>query len=356
MSVTLRYRQIQDKGYSVYLDIYNQGKRTYEYLELYTTQDYSKVKRIKEQDKDKQDFAEKVKLKTELAIKNGEYGFANTSKRKADFIKYFSALSEKRTGKNYNSTLKQLIEFSGGSLLFSELTEHKIKDFIAFLQKKSLSQTTVLHYYKMLSASLNDAVRDKFIATNPTVFIPKHEKPKKVQSMREYLTMEEIRKLNETPFLGNQQIKTAFLFGCFCGLRISDMKKLTWSEIHEEKIAYRQKKTQKVEYLPLGKQALTILNALQKHEVNNLVFWDLPRSSDSYVNQLLRTWAASAGVKKHLSWHISRHSFATLFLTSGGDIYTLSKLLGHSSVEITSVYGKIIDSKKVDEVNKLPEL
>ncbi len=356
MSVTIRYREVKDKGYSVYLDIYNRGKRTYEYLELYTTQDYSKVKRIKEQDKDKQEFAQKVKLKNELAIKNGEYGFANSSKLKADFIKFFALLSEKKADKNYSSTLKMLKEFSGGTLLFSELNEHKIKEFITFLQNKSLSQTTILHYYKMLSASLNEAVRNKFITTNPIVFLPRHERPKKQESKREYLTLEEVRKLNDTPFSGNQQVKQAFLFGCFCGLRISDMKKLNWSEIHNNKIEYRQKKTQKAEYLPLSKQALKILNEIPKHETNNLVFWDLPGSSESYVNQLLRTWAASAGVKKHLSWHISRHSFATLFLTSGGDIYTLSKLLGHSSVEITAVYGKIIDSKKIDEVNKMPEL
>src|ERR1035437_8418997 len=156
MSVTLRYRKIQDKGYSVYLDIYNQGKRTYEYLEIYTSQDYNKVKRVKEQDKDKQDFAEKVKLKTELAIKNGEYGFANSSKRKADFIKFFTLLSEKKNEKNYNSTLKKLKEFSGGTLLFSELNEQKVKEFIAFLQKANLSQTTVFHYYTMLNAGINE--------------------------------------------------------------------------------------------------------------------------------------------------------------------------------------------------------
>jgi integrase len=288
MSVTIRYREVQDKGYSVYLDIYSKGKRTYEYLELYTSQDYTKIKRIKEQDKDKQEFAEKVKLKTELAIKNGEYGFANASKRKADFIKFFTLLAEKKASKNYKSTLNKLVDFSGGSLLFSDLNEFKIKEFIAYLQKNCESQTTILHYYKMLSASLNDAVREKFILVNPTSFIPRHEKPKKVESMREYLTMEEITKLNNTPFEGNQQVKTAFLFGCFCGLRISDMKKLTWSEIHDEKIQYRQKKTKNVEYLPLGKQALKILSEIPKHDVNNLVFWDLPRSSDSYVNQLLR--------------------------------------------------------------------
>jgi site-specific recombinase XerD len=110
--------------------------------------------------------------------------------------------------------------------------------------------------------------------------------------------------------------------------------------------------------MPLGKQAIKMLSEMPRHETNSLVFWNLPSSSasGSYMNQQLRTWATSAGIKKHLSFHISRHSFATLFLTSGGDIYTLSKMLGHSSVEITAVYGKIIDSKKQDEVNKMPEL
>src|ERR1035437_5573411 len=148
MSVTLRYRKVQDKGFSVYLDIYHQSKRTYEYLNVYTTLDYSKAKRIKEEDKDKKEFAEKVRLKTELAIKNGEYGFMSAGKRKADFIKFFTLLSE-RKGKNYISTLVQLKEFSKGSLLFSEINEQKVKEFISFLQKKSLSQTTVHHYYKI---------------------------------------------------------------------------------------------------------------------------------------------------------------------------------------------------------------
>ncbi len=356
MSVTLRYRKIQDKGYSVYLDIYHQSKRTYEYLNLYTSLDYSKAKRIKEEDKDKKEFAEKVRLKTELAIKNGEYGFMPTSKRKTDFIKYFALLCERKNSSNYDSTLLKLKEFSGGTLLFSELNEKKVKEFIAFLQGQSLSQTTVHHYYRMFSASLNEAVREKFLTTNPTMYVQRHEKPKKQDSKREYLTMEEIRKLNDEPFSGNQQIKTAFLFGCFCGLRISDIKRLTWDEIHDGKIEYKQKKTQKVEYLPLGKQALKMLSEIPRHETNKLVFWNLPSPSAGYVNQQLRTWAASAGIKKHLSFHISRHSFATLFLTSGGDIYTLSKMLGHSSVEITAIYGKIIDSKKQNEVNKLPEL
>ena len=356
MSVTLRYRKVQDKGYSLYLDIYHQRKRSYEYLNVYTSQDYSVAKRIKEADKDKQEFAEKVRLKTELAIKNGEYGFASTSKRKADFIKYFAVLCARKNSNNYNSTLEKLKEFSGGTLLFSELSEQKVMEFIAFLQKQGLSQTTVHHYYRMFSASLNEAVREKFLANNPAMYIPRHEKPQKQESKREYLTMEEIIKLNDTPFEGNQQIKTAFLFGCFCGLRISDLKKLTWDEIHDGKIEYKQKKTSKVEYMPLGKQAIKMLSEMPHHETSNLVFWNLPNPSSGYINHQLRTWAANAGVKKHISFHVSRHSFATLFLTSGGDIYTLSKMLGHSSVEITSVYGKIIDSKKQDEVNKMPQL
>lgn len=68
---------------------------------------------------------------------------------------------------------------------------------------------------------------------------------------------------------------------------------------------------------------------------------------------MLKVWAKDAGVTKHISFHTSRHSFATMMLTLGADLYTTSKLLGHSNVKTTQIYAKIVDSKKVEAVNLL---
>lgn len=69
------------------------------------------------------------------------------------------------------------------------------------------------------------------------------------------------------------------------------------------------------------------------------------------VNENLRKWAKAAGVNKHISYHCARHTFATMMLTLGADLYTTSKLLGHSNVKTTQIYAKIVDSKKVEAVN-----
>ena len=69
------------------------------------------------------------------------------------------------------------------------------------------------------------------------------------------------------------------------------------------------------------------------------------------VNENLKKWAKAAGVNKHVSYHTSRHTFATMMLTLGADIYTVSKLLGHRSVKHTQIYAKIIDKKKDEAVS-----
>ena len=70
----------------------------------------------------------------------------------------------------------------------------------------------------------------------------------------------------------------------------------------------------------------------------------------------IRKWMQNADIKKHISFHCSRHTFATMMLTLGVDIYTTSKLLGHSNVSTTQIYSKIVDEKKVEAVNKVDNL
>lgn len=157
----------------------------------------------------------------------------------------------------------------------------------------------------------------------------------------------------------NSEVKRAFLFACYTGLRFSDLKKLTWGKIQPEngrhKLQYRQKKTGGFEYFPLSETA----NKLLKDDSNIINFpnkqvFKLPVLR--YYNYVLKQWAKKAGIGKHLSSHVARHTFATLALTNGVDLYTVSKLLGHRDIAATQIYAKIIDKKKEEAVDMLPPL
>lgn len=151
-------------------------------------------------------------------------------------------------------------------------------------------------------------------------------------------------------------MKTAFLFSCFCGLRYSDVKGLRWKDVIEENgkthLELRQQKTGKVIYLPLSLQAQKFMPG-EKGNPDDAVF-DVPTLSD--CDHVLKTWTSKAGITKRVSYHVSRHAFATMTLTMGADLYTTSQLLGHSDVETTQVYAKIVDKKKVDAVYLIDRL
>jgi integrase len=113
------------------------------------------------------------------------------------------------------------------------------------------------------------------------------------------------------------------------------------------------KKTTTPIYLPLSKQAMKWLPERGDASGNELVFGDLPNRGRIGVH--LGKWAKDAGITKSMSYHTSRHTFATMMLTLGVDLYTVSKLLGHTKVETTQIYAKIINKKKDDAVSLIDD-
>ena len=161
--------------------------------------------------------------------------------------------------------------------------------------------------------------------------------------------------LIDTP-CASEDVKKAFLFSCFCGLRISDVRALLWKDVIYENdkihLELRQKKTEALLYLPLNKQAQCYLPA-NRGNVEECVF-SLP--SQSTISKILDRWAKDAGISKKVCYHMSRHTFATMELTMGADLYTTSLLMGHSNVQITQIYAKIIDVKKEQAVMMIDAL
>jgi integrase len=132
------------------------------------------------------------------------------------------------------------------------------------------------------------------------------------------------------------------------------VEKLKWSEIqHSNEMGYyirfTQKKTLGVETLPISDQAVDLLDERQGKDER--VFKGLEYSA--WYNLKLQQWVMRAGVSKTITFHCARHTYATLQLTLGTDIYTVSKLLGHRELKTTQIYAKIIDEKKKEAANRI---
>ena len=137
-------------------------------------------------------------------------------------------------------------------------------------------------------------------------------------------------------------------------MRFSDIKNLVWSELEYIKgngyfIKFKQQKTKGVEVMPISEQAYSLMG--ERNEPTNKVFEGLTYSA--YENKHLYQWIGAAGITKNITFHCFRHTFATLQLSMGTDIYTVSKMLGHRELKTTQIYAKIIDQTKREAANKI---
>jgi integrase len=364
MSVTLRQRQKGDK-ISLYLDYYHEGKRQYEYLQLYLVPEPQKGKLSKEEKAENRkilEFAETIRSKRHLEIQNGIYGFKDQGKAKGSFIRYFEYLAEKRVASignygNWDSTLKHLRKFVKNDVTFNQIDKRWLDDFKEYLQKEAktpakqpLSQNSCSSYYNKVRAALREAYKEDIIQKNPA---EQTEGIKPGEPEREFLTLDELQAVAkaecEIPVL-----KRAFLFSALTGLRWSDVQKLIWSEVQHSNeighyIRFIQKKTKGAETQPISDQAFELLG--ERTSEKERVFIGLKYSA--WHNLRLQQWIMKAGITKSISFHCARHTYATLQLTLGTDIYTVSKLLGHKDLKTTQIYAKVIDDRKREAANKI---
>lgn len=221
-----------------------------------------------------------------------------------------------------------------------------LRDVYLTKQGKKLSPKSMFNFCGYLSCSLSMAVQANRIAINPWNRLSRNEKPKNPESKREYLTIAEVKALIDTPCKCDI-VKRAYLFSCFCGLRLGDVASLKWESVTNDGKRWRvgivANKNRRVLHIPLSAQAMKWM----PEKSGEFVFPSLENHGISYY---LQSWAKGAGITKTVTYHTSRHTFATMLLTLGTDIYTVSKMLGHSSVRPTQIYAKIVDEAKDNAV------
>lgn len=364
MNVTLRQRSKAGR-ISLYLDYYSKGKRQYEYLKLYLIPEPENGKLTKEQRQNNQKvlaLAEVIRSKRHMEIHSGKYGFIDKEKLNGSFIQYLDALKDRRDSSkgnydNWDSMIKHLKKYVNGDISFGELDKDWLQGFKNYLEKeartpakKPLTPNSQSAYFSKLKAALKQAVKDGILHNN---LADEVDGIKTEETERSFVTYDELKSLAKTD-CDFPLLKQAFLFSALTGLRWSDIEKLTWQEVEYSNelgyyLRFRQKKTKGAETLPISEQAFRLLG--QRGDLAERVFEGLKYSA--WYNLKLAQWALKAGITKHFTFHTARHSFATLQLTLGTDIYTVSKMLGHQNLKTTQVYAKVIDQKKQEAANKI---
>lgn len=355
--VSLRSRAMTGGGSTLYLDYTLHGIRKREFLRLYIVPEMDKISKIRNAETWK--TAKAICAQRVLDLQRGEAGLPTRKEDKLvteyldERINYYR--SQGKVGYSVLiGNLKAWLVRWGGRITLRTTTDKDILSFIRFAGK-SLGPNTLYETYNMLKTQFRAAQRERLINDNPFNYIAPADRPHKVESEREFLTLEELRTLAATK-IKSSVVREMFLFSCLTGLRFSDVERLSWDMISRDGdsalLALRQHKTKNMVYIPLPQGVWAVLPKTKKHKGS---VWP-HRPSRTAINQDIDNWVQRAGITKHISFHCGRHTYATLLLTNDTDLYTVSKLLGHTNISTTQIYAKIVDQKKVDAVSTLPVL
>ena len=361
--VRIRFKKLANGSVSVYLAINVNGRRTYDYLKLYLVPETDQAAKM--QNRQTMEAVYAIKAQRILQITNGAAGIKKDLRNKMRLVDWLKIYQDrqvnkgKRGAKRWVRTMIFVIEgYDGGKdATLADIDHQWLTDFMIYLmndyvtyKKTKLTNGTVDNYLRCLKAAFNVAVEEGIMPTNPMLALDRSHL-KGTTYEREFLSVDEVKKLIDTP-CRRPDIKGAFLFSCFCGLRISDVRSLQWKHVvttgDKMYLKITQFKTRRPLTIPLSRQAIKWMPERADAEEDDYIFPPLSKNMT-----VLDDWAKEAGIKKHVTFHVSRHTFATMELTMGADIYTTSKLLGHTSVATTQIYAKVINSKKEEAVSLL---
>lgn len=357
--VTVRRRAIVNDRISLYLDYYpavrnpetmKMSRREYLGIYIYA---YPKNEMERAFNEDMLNKAEAIRCIRVQSLINEEFGFLDKSKMKSDFLAYFSKMCQKKDQK-WRIVYQHFFNYVQGKCSFGQVTVELCQGFREYLlntkqlrRNGKVSINSASGYYSTFRGLLKIAYRDKWLRENINDYLDKIEAK---QVKKEYLTLDEVKLLANTP-CEIEVLKSASLFSCLTGLRISDILNLRWKDFELAAdqgycIRIKTQKTSTEATLPISFEAFELCGTPGEGKV----FKGLQRSM---INYPLKKWIKQAGIKKHITFHCFRHSYAVIQISLGTDIYTVSKMLTHKNVSTTQIYADLVSSKKRATANKI---
>ena len=364
--IKVRYKELEDGSKSIYLDYMVDGKRINEYLKMYLLPGRStEVKRMNDHTRRAVANIMAHRLENLAWDKDADAGIEDSKRLLIDVCAEFASIRARRGTKGAKTRYNSLIHYIkkvNAHIRMWEVNLEFVQAFADYLMKKErtaigepLAKATIRSQIYALSSVMFHAVRKGMVKENPVELFDTATIQGTVHK-RNYLIADEIKMLIETP-CSNVEYKKLFLFGCFVGLRYSDLRTLKWKDIIIEngltRIEKMMNKTKHMVYVPLGKMALQYLPP--RKNFDDLVFDGLPFKIVD-IDIVIKEWAKSAGIKKTVTFYTARHTFATLSLTQGADLFAVSQLMGHKDISTTEGYAEIIDVKKEADIALLDDL
>lgn len=270
------------------------------------------------------------------------------------------------TYKRYLITLNKVKSFikykyRKTDILLDELSYSFVTSFDLYLKTHDKNgHNTATKHITNLKKIINLARANEWMTNNPFAnFKVSYQK-----TNREYLTKQELKAIKDKVFEIDrlEKVRDIYVFACYTGLAFSDLKKLTPADVQtgidgNKWIIIFRKKTDTRSSIPLLDEALAIINKYKNSLETSVTGALLPVNTNQKMNGYLKEIAAVCGIKKNLTMHTARHTFATtITLTNGVPIETVSKMLGHLSIKTTQIYAKVNDtkiSKEMIELNKM---
>lgn len=364
--IKVRYKELADGSKSIYLDYMVDGKRKSEFLKMYLLPGRTEeVKRLNDHTRRAVANIMAQRMANLAWDKEADAGVEDSKRLLTEVCTEYGALRVRRgtkSAKNRYRLLNYHINKVNAHIRMWEVNLDFVKALAESMMKNErtatgepLARATIIGNISALSSVMQYAQRKGIVKENPvelfdtsTVKGPVHK--------RNYLIADEIKKLINTP-CSNEDFKNLFIFGCFVGLRYSDLRSLRWKNIivenGETRIEKMMSKTKHMVFVPLNKIALQYLPP--RRGFDDLVFPELPYGI-TVIDLVIKEWAKAAGIKKTVSFYTARHTFATLTLTQGADLFAVSQLMGHRDISTTEGYAEIIDAKKEADVSLIDDL
>lgn len=358
--VTLRQRLLESGKITLYLDYYppirnprtNRSQR-HEYLGIYL---YSMPKNAVERNYNMSmlEKAEIIRCRRQETVINRQFGFLDTYQQKEDFLDYFRKITYKKYEK-WRIVYQHFHIFTGGKCIFGDITVDFCMKFREYLLNahqlripgRKLSRNAAAGYFSTFRALLKMAYKEKLLHENINDYLDYIEWE---EVEREFLTQEELIQLAQTP-CDSDVLKRASLFSCLTGLRYSDVLNLKWDHVRAVTgiglcLVFRTQKTKTPTTLPLCEEAIELMG----ESGEGVVFEGFKKSLTS---KPLKAWIAASGIKKHITFHCFRHTYATLQMAMSSNPYVVSQALTHKNLETTLRYTHDVPTALIDTLGKI---
>ena len=343
------------------------ANRVREYLKLYLHSN-PKTPIEREENKETIELAKRIRFEKEQILKAGAMGYRLKAKgiNLFDYMERYKRDYKKADIRMVNAVFNRFVEFIAEhypiyrkSLPPKKLDKEMMQAFLEYNQHKSVGEGAISHWKRwrrFIKVAFESGILERDVCNGIVCRIDRNKLSKEI------LSLDEVRQLLQTSYTGqNTEIRRAFAFTLYTGIRFCDIKELRYSNVDfaNRRLCFNQKKVEghsssSFVEIPLSDTLLSLIGEEPTEDDRDALIFKLPSHTSCLKG--LRVWTKKAGIKKHITWHCGRHSFAVNILNNGANIKTVSSLLGHSSLQMTEKYIHAIDKLKQDAINSLPNI